>query len=578
MYTFVDRPLPRPEGGCCIPTETIPFPEQNRWTTDEAGSCHVSLLLPGAWSMENCDFVLVSLYASKPGVGASGFASWSVPENAADLVLLPRCPVIGAVLDSGGLPFPGASVRLQTPDWPHLPDHQDPRIPPEAISGPDGRFRTEIDSSDCFSIQARHGEQETDIWTLSGSDGEPLFLTLRIAGPYAIDGSVADAAGKPVPETEVVAREVRLGTDGPAQPQDELFRATSEPDGRFLLRLPRPGRYLLAAQTETHFLGQTVFVDVDEGSPRTHASLRLLEGAFIAGSVRWSSGEPVGAGWVAADAAEPRESPFSADRSQPWCLFREADAPLEGDGSFRIGPLHPAGAYTVRCGLPSSNQALASRPGILAGTVGLELALPPESGRRAFVSVVVHPPSACGSTGSIHADLLGYEPGPDGEPLNEDTTSFFQEEARLLSGELIPGRHYALRVWSKEGEALVEPWIAALPGRELDVQLRAYGQLEVEVVEPSGRPVPFAEITMTCLRRHPLADDGWDSNRWRADEAGIDRTQRLRPGTYEIRAKKRGALSETTSVQVFPDQEARARLVLPTVTSARSPGACRGRS
>ena len=229
IYTFGEHPLPS-SGGCFVKTESTPLPDPNRWRTDETGTCQVSLVLPGAWMEEHPQFVRVHLYASKPGLGGSRFASVEIDdeEGPITLVLLARCPVTGTVVDSGGLPVCGASVRFQSLDWPELPDHQDPRVPPEAISDPDGCFRTEIDSDCEFSIQARRGEEVTDAWTLSGSDGEPLTPTLRFPGPYAIDGSVRDATGMPLPEADVVARDVRFATDGEAQPEDSCFFETSE--------------------------------------------------------------------------------------------------------------------------------------------------------------------------------------------------------------------------------------------------------------------------------------------------------------------------------------------------------------
>src|SRR6185369_2296725 len=105
----------------------------------------------------------------------------------------------------------------------------------------------------------------------------------RPAPPPRIEGTVRDAAGKPIEKALVLAR--LQGSDRQAR----TMTARSDANGRFTLDLPRPGTYFvrveapgLAAQTVERL-----------AVPAAAMALTLRKGGAIEGVVRDGRGKPV---------------------------------------------------------------------------------------------------------------------------------------------------------------------------------------------------------------------------------------------------------------------------------------------
>jgi hypothetical protein len=266
----------------------------------------VSLLAAdGAFRAEGLFPGTYSVSASLGGLAASAQVVLSEPVTRVELVLDEALVALGQVLDSAGLPVPGAalSAKLGT------------RTIADARTDAQGRFRIEGVASGATLTASAEGYRPAS--TAVASDGE---IVLMLEPLTLVTGRVVSSTGEPLPEVQVLARGASRGV------------ATSDAFGAFRLELEGPGPITLMAHHSLHGAGE---VSVEAPASEVRLELSAL------GSVR-------------ARLVDSRGAPVAGARAMAWLedvrkrneTFSTDSASGE-DGALVLAGLE-AGVYRVR--------------------------------------------------------------------------------------------------------------------------------------------------------------------------------------------------------------------------------------
>ncbi|HET6203174.1 MAG TPA: hypothetical protein VFI25_10280 [Planctomycetota bacterium] len=503
-------------------------------TTDSSGRCAVT-----ASSRRN------ALLASKSGVGTSG--DWplgGLAEERAEvaLVLHPKAEVRGLVLRADGTPAPGATVSFSLFGTSR---RGNPLLPPDQLTDAEGRFEVELESSVvAYRLEARDGEKERGEWPVLARAGETKEVTFRFPGAFAISGVLLDPDGGPVAGGGVQVWEAREFAH-PALPLGK-----TKPDGSFRFEMTRLGEFLVAGFADHFADGEPVSVRLTEEAPTQSISLTVAPGSFIHGRVRRETGEPVAG--VSVRAWPDRSKgirptlrgdlygEFRTDHLHGW---------TSADGTFRLAPADPRVEYSVACSPDGAGpEWRIRRRGVVPAGSPVEMVVTEEQMRGAALS------------GSVESELTGLPLGrfaltlshevEAGNMWGSDVTPrvFEDPQGRYRIEGLVVGDRYAIEVGAEgHGNVFVEPWTMEALGKEIRVRLPGPAFLEVHVVDRAGKPVPFAEISLSRWWRSP----GW---RYRdplqADEAGIATARGIDPGPYRLWASKGAAHSDPVVAEV----------------------------
>jgi protocatechuate 3,4-dioxygenase beta subunit len=262
------------------------------------------------------------------------------------------------VLDAGGAPMPGASVRLSGNGYelnrPHREEFGDDGVQLPETSwtgevGPDGRsVLRDLPPDLGLTVEILAGKKvvrrEADPLELQA--GQVLEREWRIGAGCILRGLALDQEDRPVPRLEVWLAKA-FGTSSryfDASESTEIVSKTGTDDaGRFELRDVQPGTWYLgpAASTpsweEAPQDGTAPFAVAIEvaGSGSQEVTLRVHRGLFIRGRVLDARGTPV-------EHANVHGSMEGAD----W--GPQIDS--KKDGSFALGPLAPGKLFLIAVG------------------------------------------------------------------------------------------------------------------------------------------------------------------------------------------------------------------------------------
>ncbi len=233
----------------------------------------------------------------------------STPDSGAD------CCLEGRVLAADGTPC-AADVFA----WPDGGATEDER-PHTARSDADGRYNLVLPPDDWKVCAVSAADISEDLRAQLHA-GEHRTEDLRLRPGAVVSGSVTDPQGSPVAGASVVCRD----DDG----VHVLGQVTAEDTGRYRMTVP-PADLLLVARVEGYApamerasvqAGQEAYVD-----------LRLTRGLSIAGRVVDSAGLPIPGARVSATLDEDTSTSE---------LLGKAEAPVDRDGRYELGPLRDA--------------------------------------------------------------------------------------------------------------------------------------------------------------------------------------------------------------------------------------------
>jgi len=216
-------------------------------------------------------------------------------------------------------------------------------VSPYGNSGDSGRAVT--DGTGSFSVGelapgsydlvvSAQGYAEVSRRALTVSAGERFTLELQLAGTGAVEGSVRDSAGQPVPGAQVVSSNRWGGTLGSTP-----MEARADAEGHYRLEGLPAGPLSLTARREGATIGVRHMVEIPEGSTAT-LDFILEEPGTVEGKVLPAHGSLPTEQLIVL--AYPRES-----TAQVPTDFRPIE--VEPTGNFRM-TLQP-GAYELRVAL-----------------------------------------------------------------------------------------------------------------------------------------------------------------------------------------------------------------------------------
>jgi RNA polymerase sigma-70 factor (ECF subfamily) len=273
-----------------------------RSTTDGDGRFRERRVAPGA-----CQVV----------VRAAGFAPWrgtvEVLERGTaglDARLVEGVAVHGVARDAAGLPAPKVAVSVDS-EWP---------FEQMVGTGADGGFRLADLAPGAFTVRADGGERGIAEAALEGAPGESLAWSFVLA-KLALAGRAVDASGAPLAGWGIRAESF---TDG-----DRHDRwATTDDDGRFLVKGCRDAGYRLELQAPGSFHGSMTLDDVRP--PAEDLEFRVpferIPSARIVGAVVDAAGRPAGTAAISPVNPLYNTSPI---------------VHVDAAGRFEVGPLQP---------------------------------------------------------------------------------------------------------------------------------------------------------------------------------------------------------------------------------------------
>ncbi|MGO9917097.1 MAG: sigma factor-like helix-turn-helix DNA-binding protein, partial [Isosphaeraceae bacterium] len=495
------------------------------------------------------------------------------PDQAAPRTAPDRMTITGRVLDPDGKPVPNATTMAYASlKWPGRGDRLAPMWPSaigQAQSNGAGRFRLDaprVSSArhDVFGLIAIAPGYGAGWATLDPDAVEPATeITLR--PEQVIHGRLFDVQGRPVRGVKVSVEAMRTipggspdatlqQPDGPYFLPDQPEKlpgwprpATTDPDGRFMIKGAGRGLRLGVLIDDPRFARLTVDIDTDASSDTKNVTMAVEPARLIAGQVTFAdSGEP---------APHARgEVETQRNGSSGWAGDFETDA----QGRFRANP-GAADHYTVTVFAPEGSPCLTvtkklewqkgtieqtvdvalPRGVLVSGTVIEEGSGKPIAGAR--ISYMSNPDRdqrsgasngrvASGSDGSFQ---LGVMPGPGYLTVLGPGEAYVLDEIgqRMARASQPGGRRLYAHAFHK---------LELKPGstsQEVAVALRPSASVPCQVVEPNGHPARDAVVISRVILQPTWV--AW--LRWSAYHRGA-----VRDGRFAVHG-----LSDRTDVPVY---------------------------
>jgi hypothetical protein len=444
--------------------------------TDEDGRC--SLALPDG---------KLAIAAAHPSAGASGrwiaepWEALAGPDGSEPFELVlqvrPSCRVTGQVVGPDDQPVAGAIVFMSNPGA--TPTRCVPRLPQPVVCDDAGRFALDIDAAGFTYLCALGRGQWSTRRFVAVEAGSSARITLRIGSAASISGRVLDPEGQQVAGAQVEAT-------GPGHQREHT---KSGNDGSFSLGLPERGRWLVGAAKDDWLPQDAVTLDVGT-SPPAEATLRLIEGASIRGTVRAKTGEP--ASGIAVSSMPNFKSRI--DASKVFGLMQPIQQCLsDADGRFELTHLHPAMRYDLRIGRDFSPKADAKEvaPG---SSIELELdVVRPES--WSLDGHVLDDDSG----EPVEAFSLSIELGrdPDGRFAFARELRPFRSPEGSFHVDGIRWPETCVRVFAaRHSQCIVGPVVLETQTSPLEIRLGRPARLDVSVIDDHGEDVAGAVVVL----------------------------------------------------------------------------------
>lgn len=470
-------------------------------------------------------------------VRRAGFAAlWrdgvQVPEGqarfeAGELVLKTGVAIEGRITDERGRAVEGAEIGVFSDgaSFNHEALLSDEAPPPDARSGPDGRFRIEgLEPRRLYNLLARHPDHLAAM--VPGIEAptddpvqvelqEPRSLSLRVVGPEE----------QPVPDAEVQVVGAGLAfTSGPS-----LGRTDSR--GELRSKGLKPGTLDLEVTARGYRDTRWGGVQIPRDRDPDPVTVTLEPAPALEGRVRDEEGNPVPDARIRVEPKVP-----APDRMMRLFLKQPATDP---EGRFRIDGLEP-GEYSVSARMHGTRRQARADVRLGWETAPVELVFEREadvSGR--VVDEMGDPvPSAYVRMTSAEGD---QETGGYSEADGSFRVQAVQEGEMSL-------------VASARGYAVSEPQVlrvtgSGVEGIEIRLSREAAGTITGRVLGLS--PEAFSRVEVAARY-----DGTYDSSSSRLDEQGRYRLSGLRSGTWQVTATQANGPGASGEVRLEPGGEA----------------------
>jgi len=519
-----DRPIAGAQVGVRAVTRTarhIAEPEEDILTSAD-GSFSIPDLKPGE---------KVMLFVSKLGYVRATFNGIEVPPvTPLRVVLTPGVRVAGRVVDEGGDPVAGASVRL-TPAGTTMVTSRGPMESMRgfAVSETDGRFAIEgVEAGKVRLVATAQGFLEGEVPgfdVVTGRDIDDLEVVLRRGS--VVTGRVTGPDGAPVSGARVQMVEeagrgsYRMGGS-----------ASSDGDGNYRLEGVPEGAHSFAAQGEGL---QRAVRDLEVRTGENRLDFRLEGGHEVSGRVVDSSGQPAAGAMVRLSS--------TGDRIPTMSRSGRPEARSGADGSFRISGV-ATGVYDVAADKEGYAPAQLESVNVTGRVQGLELRLEAGGGIQgrllgldfselAGASVYANPAEPALARTVMRLARAGQVDYQGQYRISGLTAGEWRVSARTDSGR------------QAEGKVTVTPGAEAT----LDLELGGGFTLTGRVLR-GGEGVPNIDVLM-----HGTGEGG-GSGRASTDPQGAFRIQGLKPGTYQLQAMSfRTGLSHNEAMEISGDRD-----------------------
>lgn len=449
---------------------------------------------------------------------AEGRASLEIVARLRDGVRL-----AGRVVDGGGRPVRGASIRVGEADGPWAD---------EVESGGDGTFALDGVPRGRLSLEVA-GD-----WVLSGADETAHVVVPEDARAHtvelvvepggAIAGRARTRAGDAVSGATVVATPSGADTSHP-----KVVRTDAE--GRFVVRgLRARTRWVLQARRDD--LAPAFVEDVAAGA--SSVELVLEGGGAVAGRVVDDRG-------AAAEGVEIYAHRVERDGPVTRALREYAFARSGSGGEYTVGHLAP-GHYRVEVRPPTRIGDPAPAPRVFdavvhdARTTSIETVSVPRAGD---IEVVVRVSDGSGAPRAFEVALARR-----GSSTPQRVGVHAREDGTFRLAPVAPGEYTMTIFDDVRGYASVPVEVRAGLATKSTVAYSDRVELSGVVTGSDGRPVVAAEVDVYAAddehqRSHELpgrAPGNLTGNRAVTGERGEFRVQGLVPGRYRVRVSKHG--------------------------------------
>jgi len=472
------------------------------------------------------------------------------------LTVHPRATLDGQVLQADDRPAVGARVTFERSAL----GASTVRVPEPVVTDADGAFSCAVDAFAELQAVATFDTLESHPVDAATRPEGRHAVEIRLPGRWTVSGQLLDHEGEPATAGEVSLWLQFPGLDIEAgqRPDDRGHReqVVTDTDGAFEFALPRQGSYTLLGTRDDSAPSEAVTLHVDDGLPHGRAVLRLIEAGRIAGRVVDGAGTGLPGLKVHARPAHLYDETAQQFAPTVWLRHGEAESDTDEAGRFDLGPLHPDGRYVVFVRPVEGRRDLKLvHKGVAPGIDDLLLVASEENLKRAHIDGLVL------SDGSGNT-LTDFWPRLvirlDGRVIDTEESPVRSPDGTFHIEGLAPGYEYRLRVEAPEhGAAEVDWFVADRRGHDFTLRLPPNGDVDVEVVDHRGAPLPLAEVRA----RRPGGDFGDESrDLGRTDDLGRA-TVSLPPGAWQLTAR-RGELQVEVTADVRPAQRRDVRIEL----------------
>jgi len=513
-----------------------------------------------------------SLTAEKEGVGRTDTVSYEDLVKQRDVAgevvlrLLPDAIIDGLVLQADGAPAAGCTVGVTGTSFRTLVGEPRSRgLQGSALKATeDGRFRIALRAALAFRLWAEPKDGARIDETVVMDDDGVTEVTLRLPGDWWIEGQVLDPEGRALTSAvDVIAyrgealRDPWMDVDKQHMPSSRMLAKVGK-DGRFRLPVGALQPHVLYAAARDLAFSDPVLVTLDESHPQASVVLRLVKPVDVTGRAITADGKPAPGLVLHCPTVWPPLATLFHN-------FRIGGT--DENGRFRVGLMHPREMVELRFtrsekpGVISQSDPVLALRTVPAGTNDLEIVvgdvpLAEAPARRGTLRASVR----SGASGLVPPQLR-WRVLPEGSAGGGTVLAAAGDTGEILAQDLDLGAAYTLVVAAQgHGAVDVHGLIASEQPAPVRVDMPALAELQVEVVDRFGVPVPYAEVTIersfATVGFHPHGPQS-------TDKAGRTLFTKLDAGRFRVAVQLGDGLAEQ-SVDVGSGESAFVRLTAPT--------------